>query len=89
MKIEYSPIHPADIVSLYGQYGTKKELPFTPGLEGCGTVVESGGGFLAWLVQGKRVAVVSSAKSNYGCWQQYLNVNAAQCIAIPNNISFE
>ena len=48
--MEYSPIHPADISTLYGSYGTKKEPPFTPGLEGCGTVVASGGGFLAWMV---------------------------------------
>jgi NADPH:quinone reductase-like Zn-dependent oxidoreductase len=33
------------------------KYPFVPGWEGSGTVVASGGGFMAWRVMGKRVAV--------------------------------
>lgn len=46
IRMEAAPINPSDIVSLRGQYGLKKQLPFVPGLEGSGTVVENGGGLL-------------------------------------------
>lgn len=36
-----APINPADINYIQGVYGIKPELPATPGLEGCGRVMES------------------------------------------------
>lgn len=36
-----APINPADINYIQGIYGIKPELPTTPGLEGCGEVIES------------------------------------------------
>ena len=41
LKMLYSPINPADINYIQGIYGIKPELPATPGLEGCGEVIES------------------------------------------------
>jgi NADPH:quinone reductase-like Zn-dependent oxidoreductase len=35
----------------------KAKFPLAPGWEGAGTVIESGGGFMAWRLVGKRVAV--------------------------------
>ena len=36
-----SPINPADINLIQGTYGIRPKLPFTPGIEGCGVVIES------------------------------------------------
>lgn len=87
IRVAAAPINPADIVSLKGQYGTKKELPFIPGLEGSGTVVESGGGLLAWSLRGARVAFVCP-KGN-GSWCQFAIAAASNCVALPTHIQFE
>ena len=36
-----SPINPADINLIQGTYGVRPELPCTPGIEGCGVIIES------------------------------------------------
>lgn len=36
-----APINPADINFIQGTYGIRPELPCTPGIEGCGEVIES------------------------------------------------
>ena len=41
LQMLYAPINPADINYIQGVYGIKPELPATPGLEGCGRVMES------------------------------------------------
>ncbi len=41
LQMLYAPINPADINYIEGVYGIKPELPATPGLEGCGRVMES------------------------------------------------
>ena len=41
LQMLYAPINPADINYIQGIYGIKPELPATPGLEGCGKVIES------------------------------------------------
>lgn len=41
LRMRYAPINPADINYIEGIYGIQPELPATPGLEGCGEVIES------------------------------------------------
>ncbi len=36
-----APINPADINLIQGNYGIRPELPATPGVEGCGEIIES------------------------------------------------
>src|SRR5437868_15515711 len=56
VRMHAAPCNPADILYLEGRYGIDRPLPATPGFEGSGVVVASGGGLLGrWLV-GKRVA---------------------------------
>ena len=38
------------------------EYPISPGWEGAGTVVQSGGGLMAWRLVGKRVAVTKMSE---------------------------
>jgi NADPH:quinone reductase-like Zn-dependent oxidoreductase len=88
VKIAYAPVNPSDLAFLTGQYGIKKPYPVVPGLEGSGTVVESGGGILASLWQGKRVAC-SPPNDGDGTWAEYMRVPAAQCIPLNKNVSLE
>jgi NADPH:quinone reductase len=47
VRMAIMPINPSDIGQLAGgSYGTEMKYPFTPGLEGSGTVVAAGAGFL-------------------------------------------
>lgn len=43
VKIEYAPLNPMDLSFMKGSYSSVKKLPVTPGFEGSGTVVASGG----------------------------------------------
>lgn len=55
IKVECAVINPSDLYFLSGQYAGKYTYPLTPGGEGSGVVVESGGGFYAWTLIGRRV----------------------------------
>lgn len=58
IKVVAVPINPTDLYMMEGKYGKYMNLqyPHTPGFEGAGYVVQSGGGILAWRLKGKRVA---------------------------------
>jgi NADPH:quinone reductase-like Zn-dependent oxidoreductase len=56
----------------------RKNLPTTPGWEGAGTVVESGGGLLGWYLKGKRVA----------CAEYYVT-EAKNCIPLSEGIPMD
>ena len=66
VRMHAAPCNPADLLYLEGRYGIDRPLPATPGFEGAGVVVASGGGLLGRWMLGKRVAcghdVVSSAR---------------------------
>ena len=64
VKIECAPLNPSDTYFLKGMYeaiaddlGGGIKFPIVPGWEGAGTVIQSGGGLMAWRLVGKRVAV--------------------------------
>ena len=65
-----------------------------PGGEGSGTVIESGGGFLAWTLKGKRVGFTRPAESGGkftmgGSYAEYCVTNAYQCITLDDTASWE
>lgn len=80
-----SPINPADLLMVRGQYGRQPSLPATPGFEGVG-VVESGSGLLARRVMGRRVAVLNSGDGN---WKEYVVLPARQAVPVPNELTDE
>jgi NADPH:quinone reductase-like Zn-dependent oxidoreductase len=43
VRMERSPINPSDLAPVFGRGHKPPPLPATVGLEGCGTVVQSGG----------------------------------------------
>ena len=80
-----SPIGPADLLMVRGQYGHQPPLPATPGFEGVG-VVEAGSGLLARRVMGRRVAVLNTGSGN---WQEQVVIPARQAVPVPKELSDE
>ena len=103
IKVECAPINPSDTYFMAGMYGLfnedeesggKMKFPLAPGWEGAGTVIESGGGLMAWRLVGKRVACTKCNEPNKtfsigGCYQQYMITDALQCIPLPDEVTFE
>lgn len=87
VRMAASPINPSDLASLQGHYGVPKPLPMVPGIEGCGTVVKTGSGFLARRLLGKRVACAAGAGD--GTWAEYLVTTAQYCSPLPKTIDDE
>ena len=87
VRMAASPINPSDIASLQGLYGVQKPLPMVPGIEGSGTVVATGSGYLARRLMGKRVAC--AAGGGDGAWAEYMVAPAAQCSPLPDGVNDE
>lgn len=98
IKVESVPINPSDLYCMEGKYSEYFEFgyPFTPGWEGSGTVIETGGGVHAWYLNGKRVAFSKcqeemsegSVVKIGGTYAQYAITNAFQCVPIDDEVSF-
>ena len=86
IKVEAAPINPADNAFLKGKYPTKRKDPVVPGIEGCGRVIQSGGGLMGWSLVGKKVAFVSH-NALPGTWAEYCVTNALSCITLDDKIS--
>lgn len=89
IKVMAAPINPSDIAFMKGFYDEyqlfKIPYPNSPGWEGAGIVVQSGGGPMSWWAMGSRVAFVRKVdmgedgveeKNHGGCFQQYCIANA-------------
>jgi NADPH:quinone reductase-like Zn-dependent oxidoreductase len=81
-----TPVNPSDLMYIAGNYGIKPTLPATPGFEGVGIVEAVGGGLLAWLRKGKRVAVISDRVGN---WAEYTTTKARMVIPVPDSLTDE
>ena len=87
VKMAAAPCNPADFYYLEGRYGIDRPLPATPGFEGAGEVVASGGGMLGrWLV-GKRVAC--GGHECTGTWAEYVVTASDQCLPLRKELSFD
>ena len=87
VRVAAAPCNPADLYYLCGRYGIDRPLPATPGFEGAGTVVASGGGLLARYMNGKRVACGGHAGS--GTWAEYAIVPADSCFPLARDVTLE
>jgi NADPH:quinone reductase-like Zn-dependent oxidoreductase len=72
----------------------KITYPSSPGWEGAGIVVKSGGGFFANRTLGKRVAFTRLVENNNemnlgGCYQQYCLTMAMNVVSLPDSIPTE
>lgn len=81
VRVLLASINPADINVLEGKYPVRPVLPGVPGVEGVGIVEESAHGF----EKGTRVLL----PHGFGSWRQAGNANAADLIAVPDDIPLE
>jgi len=89
IRMAAAPINPSDLAALSGlSYSGTRTFPFTPGLEGSGTVVEAGEGFMPRLLNGRRVAC-SALLTGDGSWAEYMVTSAQLCIPLTRNVSLE
>lgn len=88
VKMHAVPMNPSDLMFLKGLYGVVKPLPAVPGWEGSGTVLASGGGFVANHLVGKRVACASRVNGD-GTWAEYLLTSAVRCIPLNRTLTDE
>jgi NADPH2:quinone reductase len=89
VRMAASTINPSDIGFLYSTSGySNRALPVTAGLEGSGTVVAAGAGFLPNFMLGKRVACTKTGSGD-GTWAEYMLTKASLCTPLGKNISLE
>ena len=89
VRMAASTINPSDLGFLYSTSGySNRTLPVTPGIEGSGTVVAAGSGFLPNFLMGKRVACTRPGTRD-GTWAQLLLTKASLCSPLKKDISFE
>lgn len=94
IKVEAAPLNPSDLYHMEGQYNGDYEFPLVVGSEGSGTVLQSGGGLIAWTMVGKRVAFTRQAEgggkyTTKGTYAEYCVTSAIQCLVLDDKISFE
>ncbi len=89
IRMAAAPFNPSDLGALAGlSYSSERTYPFTPGLEGSGTVVEVGDGLMPRMLNGRRVACAASLGGN-GTWAEYMVTSAQQCVPLNQNVSLE
>lgn len=89
VRMAAAPINPSDLGALAGtSYTGMRKYPFTPGIEGSGTVVEIGSGLRARWLSGHRVAC-SALIPGDGTWAEYMLTSAYRCAPLKRNVSLE
>jgi NADPH:quinone reductase-like Zn-dependent oxidoreductase len=81
IRVEASPINPADLNIIEGKYPKRPELPAVAGMEGAGVIVSIGPEVSGFAV-GDRVIVPHAS----GAWRQYATVPASGVFIVPPNI---
>lgn len=84
IEIRAASVNFPDVLMAEGIYQLKPPLPFTPGMEGAGTVIAVGPGVSEFKVGDRAMASVE-----FGTFAQRLNASAARCFQIPDSIDFE
>lgn len=91
VRLTLRPVNPADIFSVQGVYPgfTPKELPAVPGLEGMGVVVKNGRGASKHQTGQRVTAAPFPAAIGQGTYQQYVCVDEAALLAVPDAVTDE
>src|SRR5262245_60210545 len=83
IKVAAAGLNFADTLIVQGRYQVKPTLPFTPGFEAAGTIVETAPDVAALRV-GQRVLAIA----DQGCFAQELVCGASTVIALPEGMDF-
>jgi len=89
IRMAAAPINPSDLGALSGvSYSGERQYPFTPGIEGSGTVIAAGGGLRSRWLNGRRVACSAPMRGN-GTWAEYMVTSAQVCAPLKKNVGLE
>jgi NADPH:quinone reductase len=88
VKMEASPVNPSDLARIKNAAMEEDPMNFIAGIEGSGTIVNNGKGWLPRWFLGRRVAC-SFAHSYSGTWAEYMVTGATRCIPLPADINNE
>jgi NADPH:quinone reductase-like Zn-dependent oxidoreductase len=86
IKVTLGSVNPSDVMFVNGFYGQPRRKGRPAGFEGVGVVVQSGGGFMANRLKGKRVAF---AATGGGSWSGYVTADAMGVIPLMDGVSDE
>jgi NADPH:quinone reductase len=87
VKMNVSPVNPSDLANISGDY-LAASWPFTPGLEGSGTIVKAGKGLLPRMRLGKKVAC-SPRGGEDGTWAEYMKTSVMNTVPLPKDLDLE
>jgi NADPH2:quinone reductase len=85
VRVTAAPIHSADLAFCAGTLPSRRPMPATPGTEGSGEVVASGGGLVGRMLVGRRVAVLARPDGE-GTWADYVATDASLCMPLSAGI---
>lgn len=85
VKIEAVGVNPVDTYKRSGNYTHKDPLPYTPGGDAAGTIVEVGEGITRWQ-KGDRIYTAGTVT---GAYAEYALCEDHQVHRLPDNVSFE
>lgn len=83
VQIKAAALNFPDILMTYGKYQFKPALPFTPGMEAAGQIVELGSDMDKWRL-GERVLI----KSKTGAFAEEAVVTSEQLMPMPENFTY-
>ncbi len=83
VKIRAAGINFPDILMVAGDYQLKPELPFTPGVEAAGDVIEIGAGVTGYAVGDKVIA-----RMRFGAYAEEAVVAASQLAPLPSTFDY-
>ncbi len=81
VQMRAAPINPADINSIEGKYPGFREVPATPGMEGCGVVTEVGA-----AVRNVKIGEPVILPHNWGTWREAGAIKAEKLVVAPTDI---
>ena len=87
VEVKAVGVNYADLLMCRGRYGGKRPLPFTPGFEAAGVVVQAGEGVKDWRA-GQRV-MGTVLRDTCSCYAEQARMPAWLLLPVPEHLSFE
>jgi len=87
VEVKAAGVNYADILMRRGSYGGRQTLPFVPGFEAAGVVLQTGQGVAEWK-PGQRV-MGTVLRETCGCYAERAIMPAWLLMPIPDDLSFE
>ena len=87
VDVKAAGVNYADVLMCRGRYGSRRPLPFVPGFEAAGVVLQAGRGVENWRA-GQRV-MGTVLRETCGCYAEKAAMPAWLLLPVPQSLSFE